>query len=139
MAKLPGELPLLLEEKGEEKEKEEKEKGTPVGGGTGLSTGAHISAEFHFNAKGKVVLDEEGTPELTTARVFHVAVCPEGFREDNPSFGIPEMAWKTVPLNLRSFEAAIKRSEPEANLESIERIEEGQQIQSLRLVRVEVS
>lgn len=81
----------------------------------------HLGPEFLFNSAGRVKTVEQGTPECTEARVFHVAVCPEGFREDDPSFGVPELAFKTVPLNLRPFEAAIRRSEPEATLEATER------------------
>lgn len=97
----------------------------------------HIASEFIFNSKGKVITVQEDTPECTTARVFHVAVCPQGFREDNPSFGVPEVAWSTVPLNLRGFESAIRRSVPEANLETTEAAIG--QAQSQREVGVEVS
>lgn len=96
----------------------------------------HLAAEFAFNSKGKAVTVQEGTSVLRAARVFHVAVCMEGFREDNPSFGVPELAWKTVPLNLRGFEAAIRRSVPEADLDAIESAEGA--ILSQRLVQIEV-
>lgn len=81
----------------------------------------HIASEFKFNSKGRIETVEQGTSECTAARVFHVCVCEEGFREDDPSFGVPELAFQSVPLNLRSLEAAILRSEPEASLALIEK------------------
>ena len=96
----------------------------------------HIGPEFLFNSAGRVEVVEQGTPECTAARVTHVCVCEEGFREDSPSFGIPELAFQTVPLDLRSLEAAIKRSEPEATLSMIERA--FSRIQSQREIQMEV-
>lgn len=97
----------------------------------------HLASEFEFNAKGKVETVIEGTTDCTAARVFHVAVCPSGWREDNPSFGVPELAFNSVPLSLVSFEAAIRRWEPEASLEATEQALG--QLQSQRSVNVEVS
>jgi len=96
----------------------------------------HIGPEFLFTAAGRVKTVEQGTPECTAARVFHVAVSPEGFREDSPSFGVPELAFERVPLDLRAFEAAILRSEPEATLSSIERAYS--KVTSQREVQIEV-
>lgn len=97
----------------------------------------HLSAEFSFNPTGHVKTVTQGEPECVAARVFHVAVCPEGFREDDPSYGVPELVFQSVPLNLKPFEAAIRRSEPEATLEATERA--FSRIQSQREVGLEVS
>ena len=97
----------------------------------------HIAAEFKFNAQGRLETVEEGTPECAAARVFHICVTPEGFREDEPSFGIPELPFSSVPIDLRGLEAAILRSEPEATLEMIEKA--FSKIQSQRSISIEVS
>lgn len=96
----------------------------------------HFAALFEIGRDGATVV-EQGTSECKAARVFHVAVCPEGFREDNPSFGIPELAFQTVPLNLDQVITAIERWEPEAELEDSEQAEAMNQ--ALRRVGIEVS
>ena len=97
----------------------------------------HIGPFFEFNSQGRLITVEENTPECIAARVTHICVCPEGFREDNPSFGIPELAFSSVPINLQPLEAAIKRSEPEATLETIEQAIKGSQ--ASRAIGIEVS
>ena len=97
----------------------------------------HLAAQFKFNSAGHVETVTQETPECTAARVYHVAVCPIGFREDNPEFGVPEVAFQQVPLSTVGFESAILQWEPEATLEIIEEVE--QQVQGQRILGVEVS
>ena len=100
-----------------------------------MSEPIHIGAVFSLKPHLKTVV--QGTSECTAARVYHIAVCPEGFREDLPQFGVPELAFQRVPLGLAAFEAAIRQWEPEATLTSSE--DEEAMSTGLRRVGLEVS
>jgi len=95
----------------------------------------HFSSEFTLTRKGAVTV-EQGAPEDIAACVYRTAVCPEGFREDLPAFGVPELAFQTVPLDLDSYADALTFWEPRATLETAEEAEALNQ--AYRRVRVEV-
>lgn len=60
---------------------------------------------------------EQGSVEADAAHIYNVAVCPQGFRDDLPEYGIPSLLWQTLPLDLTALEEALHRWEPRANLE----------------------
>jgi len=69
----------------------------------------HLASPFAFNARGvanTVVQDSEADRRN---RAYNVCVCIEGEREDNPPFGIPDLTFASLPLNLRPLETAIER------------------------------
>lgn len=96
----------------------------------------HIAAPFKI-AKAGVTTNVQNSPEDISTSVYNIAVCPEGFREDDPEYGIPPLEFETVPLELGPVEEAIERIEPKAELESIEQAEAMNQ--GLRQVILEVS
>jgi len=98
-------------------------------------TPEHLAVPFTITKTGAATVEQD-TPEDVTGCVYNVAVCPEGFREDQPSFGVPELAWQAVPLDLPTYEAAIQFWERRAALESSE-MADG--IQRARQVSLEVS
>lgn len=94
----------------------------------------HLSSPFTITANGALTV-EQGTPEDITQCVYRVAVFPEGYREDLPQYGVPELAFEAIPLDLATYEAALNLWEPRAELESSE-MAEG--IQAARKVAVGV-
>lgn len=79
----------------------------------------HFSAQFTLR-KGGAVTVEQDTNEDIAACVYRVAVCPEGFREDLPEFGVPELAFQTVPLDLLTYQDSLSHWEPRADPETVE-------------------
>jgi hypothetical protein len=52
---------------------------------------------------------EQDSPADLLARAKNVAVCPGGFREDNPDFGIPHLLFRTIPLDVAGTAEAVAR------------------------------
>lgn len=75
------------------------------------------AAPFEVGPDGDAVLVEQGSVENEAANIYNIAVCPQGFRDDLPEYGIPSLTWQTLPLDLGALEEALHRWEPEANLE----------------------
>ncbi len=69
----------------------------------------HFAYPFHFNAKGRSVTVEQDSAGDLVARAANVCVCTEGFREDLPEFGIPELLFKNLPLDVASVAADVSR------------------------------
>ena len=74
------------------------------------------AAPFKINKTGTAVV-EQGSEAADAAHVYNVAVCPQGFRDDLPEYGIPPLLWQRLPLDLTSLEQALHRWEPAADLE----------------------
>lgn len=86
-----------------------------------MSEPAHFNSPFSFNTRGEAILEREGTQGCVLANTYNVAVCPEGFREDLPEFGVPPLEFQTVPLHLAGLEEALLRWEPESEPVVIEK------------------
>lgn len=99
-------------------------------------TPEHFSANFTIARSGAKTVEQD-TPEDVAACVYRIALCPEGYREDLPEFGVPELAFQTVPLDLATYDDALKFWEPRATLESIEEAQALSE-QQVRKVAVEV-
>jgi hypothetical protein len=84
-------------------------------------TPTHFGSPFAFNTEGAANVVIQATPPNILANTFNVCVCPEGFREDLPEFGIPQLEFQTVPLQLTGLEEAVNRWEPRANPQLTER------------------
>lgn len=96
----------------------------------------HFGSPFSFNAQGYVeTVDQDSAPDILAA-TYNLCVCPEGFRDDLPEFGIPQLEFQTVPLPLGALEEAILRWEPRASPEIIESALAANQ--GSRLVSIEV-
>jgi hypothetical protein len=96
----------------------------------------HFAAPFTITKRGVEMVEQASTQEIVDC-VTRVCQCPEGFREDEPAFGIPELAFQTVPLSIAVLKSSIERWEPRAEPAIIERAIT-ELIESERLVVVEV-
>ncbi len=98
----------------------------------------HFAQPFEFNNKGVVKTVEQDSEQDILDCVLRICLCPEGFREDQPEFGLPELAFQTIPLDLKAVEEAIERFEPRCTTQIVERamseIEQGS-----REVQIEVT
>lgn len=97
----------------------------------------HFHSPFAFSSTGVAKVDVEDTPANILSDSYNVCVCPEGFREDLPEFGIPQLEFQTVPMKLQELEAAINRWEPRAGPEITEQAAELTN-QSSRVLTIEV-
>jgi phage baseplate assembly protein W len=79
-----------------------------------------FAAPFKFDSVGEAETIVQGTQADILASVLNICECPEGFRDDLPEFGIPQLEFQTVPLQLQALEEAVVRWEPEATLTIIE-------------------
>lgn len=88
---------------------------------TGLSVGA---AEV-----------EQGSEADIEACVYNILVCPQGFRLEDPDFGVPALQFANAPLPVADVLAAVQRYEPRASLSIVESVLEGlEQQRALALV-----
>jgi hypothetical protein len=78
---------------------------------TGLSVGAAEVAQ--------------GSEADIEAQVYNVLVCPQGFRLDEPEFGIPPLQFSNAPLPIDSVLVAVQRWVPDAPVSIVESILEG--------------
>ena len=78
---------------------------------TGLSVGA---AEV-----------EQGSEADVEAQVYNVLVCPQGFRIEEPEFGVPPLQFSNAPLPISDVLAAVQRYVPDASLSIVESVLEG--------------
>lgn len=69
----------------------------------------HYAFPFAFSKKGEAVVVEQDSEGDLLARAANVSVCPQGFREDLPEFGIPPLLFRTVPLPTAEVQAAVAR------------------------------
>lgn len=82
----------------------------------------HFAQPFSISATGAAVVEQDSAADVA-ACVYRVAVCPQGYREELPSFGIPQLARTPLPLNLPALESAITFWEPRADLAAAEQLE----------------
>lgn len=66
----------------------------------------HFSYPYAIGRAGSAVCEQDSPADLV-ARASNVAVCTIGFREDDPDFGIPELLFKSVPLDGSGVQEAI--------------------------------
>lgn len=96
----------------------------------------HLASPFSFNAKGIAHTVEQDSPEDHRTRAYNVVVCPIGFRDDLPEYGIPELLFSRVPLDTEALKTAIERW---AEIEEVSATEAEEIFQSAdRKVTVEV-
>lgn len=78
-----------------------------------------LASPLTFTKHGAKTVEQESEQNIEEC-AFRVAVFPEGYREDLPEYGIPDLLFSSVPLDLALVEEAIRRWEPRAELESSE-------------------
>jgi hypothetical protein len=82
----------------------------------------HFNAPFQIGRQGAIVV-EQGSPENERANIYNIAVCPKGFRDDLPDFGIPDPTFQTLPLDLKPIEEALRKYEPAADITVAQHLE----------------
>lgn len=95
----------------------------------------HFTYPFQFNTRGQSVTVEQDSPGDLLARAANVCVCPEGFRDELPEYGIPPLLFHTIPLPIGEVQAAVSRW-AELNLSVSEHAEALQQ--AVRNVQIQV-
>ena len=86
-----------------------------VGASTTAPSLPHCAVPFTLTRQGTATV-EQGSEAHLRGNVYNIAVCPRGFRDDLPEFGVPSLLWKTMPLDLGALEGSLHRWEPEADL-----------------------
>lgn len=76
----------------------------------------HALSPFTIGAAGTVVT-EEGSVENIKSSAYNILVCDVGFRDDVPTFGVPDITFQTEPIDLSQLQEPIETWEPNANLE----------------------
>jgi hypothetical protein len=101
-----------------------------------MSEPVHLTSPFTFNNRGIASVQIQDSPEEHRTRAYNVVVCPIGFRDDLPEYGIPELLFSRVPLDVESLKTAIERW---AEIEKVSASEAEEIFQSAdRKVTVEV-
>jgi hypothetical protein len=90
--------------------------GSITGGSGSRSELPQCAAPFTIGPDGTETV-EQGSVDAAAAHIYNIAVCPQGFRDDLPEYGIPPLLWRTLPLDLTALEEALHRWEPAASLE----------------------
>ncbi len=98
----------------------------------------HLAQPFSFTSAGVAKTVEQNSIADVQDCVLRVCLCPEGFREDEPEFGIPPLEFTAVPLQVAGVEEAVERWEPRATVEITEAALEAAN-QASRVVNIEVS
>jgi hypothetical protein len=88
-----------------------------------MSEPTQLLFPLSFDVKGQAATVQQESSEAHTNGAFNVAVCPQGFRDDSPEFGIADQSFAQVPLDLEALRQQIERWEPNANL-TLEEVEE---------------
>lgn len=76
----------------------------------------HALSPFTLGAKGTQVV-EEGSVENIKSSAFNILSCDVGFRDDVPTFGVPDITFQTEPIDLTQLQEPIETWEPNADLE----------------------
>ena len=95
----------------------------------------HLATPVSFNARGVAATVQQGSAQDRLDRALNVCVCIQGTREDSPLFGIPDLTFTQVPLDLAEIQTAIERwAEVPVSLEEAE-----EAFVAARRITVEVS
>lgn len=76
----------------------------------------HFAAPFRIDSKGHVVVVAQDTLAEREACVLNITLCPEGFRLDEPTFGVPDPTFHNLPVDVEGFREAIRRWESRGEL-----------------------
>jgi len=79
----------------------------------------HFAAPFAWTDTGAGVLEQD-TPDEIAACVFNIASCPVAFLAHDPEFGIDDLSFATLPLDIDGLVADLDRQEPRASITAID-------------------
>ena len=100
-----------------------------------MSEPVHLSSPLTFNNHGVAKTLVQGSPAEISNCVLDITLCFIGFREDLPEFGVPDLLFTQVPVDVEELQRAIARWEPRAQLTTGETEE---LVSSARRVSIEV-
>ena len=69
----------------------------------------HLASPMVFGANGAAKTVEQGSPADLRTLAYNVCVCPVGFRQDLPEYGIPDLLFSRVPLSIEGVKQAVER------------------------------
>jgi phage baseplate assembly protein W len=78
-------------------------------------TTPHLAYPFRMTPGGAVLVEQDSIDEIAGC-VAAICDTPQGSRDDQPSFGIPDPLFGPVPLRTQPIVAAITVLEPRAKL-----------------------
>jgi hypothetical protein len=96
----------------------------------------HFAAPFHIDNKGHVGVVEQDTLAERETCVLNIVLCPEGFRLDEPTFGIPDPSFHNLPVDVNGLKEAIRRWESRGELTVTARAEGADPTQQIVTVAV---
>lgn len=73
----------------------------------------HLSFPYEFGS-----YNEQDTIDDITACVAAILSCPQGFRQEEPTFGISDQAFRQSGANLPELRSAVARWEPRAQIKA---------------------
>lgn len=80
-----------------------------------------FDAPFRLDSKGQAVTVEQGSPEDIAAQIYNVIACPQGAKQNDPTWGIPSPLFGPVPLDLNGIVKAVQALVPGATVEAVQR------------------
>src|SRR3954452_1008648 len=76
----------------------------------------HFAFPFQRGTDGKVACDVQDTPDHVLSQVNVIVRYPQGYRIDNPDFGIPWPEFANAPVAVEPIRAAVQRQVPNAEI-----------------------
>lgn len=73
-----------------------------------MSEPVNFASPLTFDTHGQIRTVVQNSPADLQMRVLNTCLCVEGEREDNPAFGIPDLTFTQVPLDVTALRAAIE-------------------------------
>jgi phage baseplate assembly protein W len=75
----------------------------------------HLAYPLQITAQGAVVVEQDTLDEIE-ACVHLICDTPQGYRADQPTFGIPDPLFASTPMDVQAIADAINALEPRALL-----------------------
>jgi hypothetical protein len=74
----------------------------------------HFNSLFALGANGRVLCNEQNSPDDVTAACLNLLLCPQGAKLGDPTFGVPPLLFQTIPLDTSGITQALATQEPRA-------------------------
>lgn len=75
----------------------------------------HFAAPFGWSNRGANVVEQD-TPEEIATCLLNIASCVKGSSEYLPDLGVPDLSFKTAPVDTQALVAAAAAQEPRARI-----------------------
>lgn len=80
----------------------------------------HFDLPFRFSPTSAVCVEQDSFNDVANC-VEVIVSTPQGFRDDSPDFGLPELEFANQPLHIDEISAIINAQEPRAEILTRER------------------